>query len=252
MGNVNVKIREQRFFNNGDLLLPSIKDSSGKLLKEGIEEWLNQSYDLTPSTHREKGETWTGYTAGELNSALRDKMVCVSGIHGETYVDFGAILTKGKKGFDFSLFDEEYNIVRLRNSFVGNPGRYNGNVHLEKLNKNVLKADNSVYSKRDWKKKITDLGGVLGQNIEYDKKQYTVAGEIQFGNWALAGHDLLRLLNSAIAGEIDYYVYITATGGLQKSLSKGITNYTRVVELFSDNKQLIKTPIWVIGIDVDE
>ena len=118
-------------------------------------------------------------------------MTVISGIHKETHVEYGAILTTGKKGFDFSLFDEEYNTIKLRNSFVGNPGRYNG-------------------------------------------------------------HDLLRLLNSSSDGEIDYYVYITATGDLERKLSSGFVSFTDVVSLFRENKQLVRTPVWVIGIDIDD
>lgn len=250
MESVNVYIKDQYFFNNGDLLLPSIKDSTGVLLQSGIESWLNQPYTLTTTIHQESGISRNGYKADELNTELRKKMNCIQGIHGETYVEYGAILTTGKKGFDFSLFDEEYNIVKLRNSFIGNPGRYNGDDDLTNLYKKVLKSDNNVYRKREWIKKLSSLGGTPGESITCNKKQYTIVGEIQFGNWAIVRHDLLRLLNSSIDGEIDYYVYITATGNLKNKLSSGIVDYSSVVELFTENKQLIKTPIWVIGIDV--
>lgn len=87
-------------------------------------------------------------------------MTVISGIHKETHVEYGAILTTGKKGFDFSLFDEEYNTIKIRNSFVGNPGRYNGETPLLALNKKVLKADGSTFSrKRDWKDKLDSLAG---------------------------------------------------------------------------------------------
>ena len=79
----------------------------------------------------------------------------------------------------------------------------------------------------------------------------TIVGEIQFGNWALAEHDLLRLMGSAVDGEIDYYIYITATGELEKKLSKGIVTFSKAVDLFKNNKRLFRTPVWVIGIDID-
>ena len=53
-------------------------------------------------------------------------------------------------------------------------------------------------------------------------------------------------------GEIDYYVYITATGDLERKLSSGIVSFTDVVSLFRENKQLVRTPVWVIGIDIDD
>lgn len=251
MDTVKIKIAKEKFFNNADLLRSAIKDSDENLLESGIRAWLTQPYMLTPKEHKEGGIIRLGYNATELNSALREKMTAISGIHGETYVAYGAILTKGKKGFDFSLFDEEYNIIRLRNAFVGEPGRYNGEEPLLDLYKKVLKRDGTTFSKREWERKIDSLGGACGTNIESQKKQYTVVGEIQFGNWAIVRHDFLRLLNSAIDGEIDYYVYITTTGSLEKKLSSGIVSFDNVINLFEANKQLIKTPIWVIGIDID-
>lgn len=251
MDNVRIKIANERFFNNADLLLPVLKDSDGTLFENRVKTWLSESYELTPKDHTEDGVTRSGYNAAELNTVLRQKMVGIPGIHGETYVEYGAILIKGKKGFDFSLFDEEYNVIKLRNAFIGYPGRYNGEEPLMNLNTKVLKADGTTYYKRDWRRKIESLGGTNGKNIESKKRCYTVVGEIQFGNWAIVRHDLLRLLNSAIDGEIDYYIYITATGTLEKKLSSGIVSYSDVVDLFEENRQLIKTPVWVIGIDMD-
>lgn len=95
------------------------------------------------------------------------------------------------------------------------------------------------------------MGGTLGKNISHQKNRYTIVGEIQFGNWALAEHDLLRLMGSAVDGEIDYYIYITATGELEKKLSKGIVTFSKAVDLFKNNKRLFRTPVWVIGIDID-
>ena len=106
MDTVKIKIASEYFFNNADLLLPAIKDASGELLKDGITTWLTQSYELTPKDHTEDGVTRSGYNAAELNSVLREKMTVISGIHKETHVEYGAILTTGKKVFDFSLFDE--------------------------------------------------------------------------------------------------------------------------------------------------
>ena len=206
---------------------------------------------VTPKTHKDRGVARSGYDAKELNGALREKMNVISGIHKETCVDCGALLSKGKEGFDFSLFDEEYNIVKLRNAFVGNPGRYDGEEILKTINKRVFKPGGSTYSKREWCKEIASLGGTLGKNINHHKNRYTIVGEIQFGNWALAEHDLLRLMGSAVDGEIDYYIYITATGELEKKLSRGIVTFSKAVDLFKNNKRLFRTPVWVIGIDID-
>ena len=248
---VRLRIADKYFFDNAELLLPSIKDAAGGLLEDGVNAWLTQIYNLTPKTHKDRGVARSGYDAKELNGALREKMNVISGIHKETCVDCGALLSKGKEGFDFSLFDEEYNIVKLRNAFVGNQGRYDGEEILKTINKRVFKPSGDTYSKCEWREEIASLGGTLGKNISHQKNRYTIVGEIQFGNWALAEHDLLRLMGSAVDGEIDYYIYITATGELEKKLSKGIVTFSKAVDLFKNNKRLFRTPVWVIGIDID-
>ena len=250
MGRVKFKIAEQTFFNSGELLLPTIKDRDGNELECGIKSWLEQQYELDSEMRSGKEK----FNADQLNVVLREKML-IPGIHGETYVENGAILVKGKEGFDFSLFDEEYNIIKLRNIFIGNPGRYGGDNNktgIYSINKHVPNAEGTVYRyKKDWRAKLDTLTKTPGSNIVATKHQYTVVGELQFGNWALAEHDLLRLMNSAIDGEIDYYIYITDTGLLTERLSSGIVTYSKVIELFKKNIQLIRTPTWVIGLDLD-
>ena len=134
---------------------------------------------------------------------------------------------------------------------MGNPGRYDGEEILKTINKRVFKPSGDTYSKCEWREEVASLGGTLGKNISHQKNRYTIVGEIQFGNWALAEHDLLRLMGSAVDGEIDYYIYITATGELEKKLSKGIVTFSKAVDLFKNNKRLFRTPVWVIGIDID-
>lgn len=177
-------------------------------------------------------------------------MKVISGIHGELYVENGSFIKDGKKGFDFAVFDEEYNIVKHRNSYIGNPGIYNGEELLLNNYKKIILPNDEKINKRGWKNKIIELGGKTGENIIATKNHYTVVGEIQFGNWALAEHDLLRLLNSSIDGEIDFYIYITATDQLEQKLSSGIVTYDKVINLYNENKQLLHTPIWLIGIDI--
>lgn len=252
MDNIKIRISENYFFDNADLLLPAIKDSAGNLLEPQISDCLAQTYQLTPKIRTERGLSRTGYDASELNKVLRNKMAAISGIHGETCVEYGAFISRGKEGFDFAIFDEEYNIVRLRNSFIGTPGRFDGETKLVALYERVIRPGGGTYKKREWKVKLDSLGGTLGENIKTKKGHYSIVGEIQFGNWALAEHDLLRLMSSAIDGEVDYYIYITATGNLVRKLSSGIVTFSKVVNLFQNNKQLFRTPVWVIGIDIDD
>ena len=109
----------------------------------------------------------------------------------------------------------------------------------------------TLFDKTQWIKKINSLGGKDGINIDAKKEKLTVMGELQFGNWALAKNDLLRLTNSEETLAIDYYIYITALGNLEKLLSSGIVNYRKAVSAVAENQKRIRTPIWIIGLDCE-
>lgn len=50
---VRLRIADKYFFDNAELLLPSIKDAAGGLLEDGVNAWLTQIYNLTPKTHKD-------------------------------------------------------------------------------------------------------------------------------------------------------------------------------------------------------
>lgn len=52
---VRLRIADKYFFDNAELLLPSIKDAAGGLLEDGVNAWLTQIYNLTPKTHKDRG-----------------------------------------------------------------------------------------------------------------------------------------------------------------------------------------------------
>lgn len=238
-----LKVAKERFFNNGKLLLPSLVDAASNQLEPEVRAWLSDTYTLTLQRYRHRN----GYKADDLNKGLRSKMGAhISGVHGECYVESGTFRTRGKKGFDFAIFDEEYNIVRTRNLYVGDPGQFDGDEKLKKVYKTL------GFTKRAWDNKIASLGGTNGIDLPENKKILTVVGELQFGNWALVKHDLLRLLNSSDSIPIDFYIYITATGSLDEKLSEGTVNYCKVIEALEENSRIINIPTWVIGIDEDQ
>lgn len=237
------EIKQQSFFNNGQLLLPLLKDNENASIEDKVKAWLERDYALT-FTSRAKG---IGISAGDLNKALRATIQeNIIGVHGETFVEDGAFFHQGIHGFDFSLYDEQHNIIRIRNNYIGDPGRFDGEAKLLEINKQA------GYSKRDWKSKIDKLGGDAGKNLPSSKTRLTIVGELQFGNWALVKHDLLRLLNSSDSLEIDYYIYIAPTGRLADLLSDGIVTYDSVINAIQENHRIIKTPLWIIGLDCSD
>ena len=56
---VRLRIADKYFFDNAELLLPSIKDAAGGLLEDGVNAWLTQIYNLTPKTHKDIIESKT-------------------------------------------------------------------------------------------------------------------------------------------------------------------------------------------------
>ena len=62
----------------------------------------------------------------------------------------------------------------------------------------------------------------VGLDATIDPSEPTIFGDVQFGNWALAYRDLMRLLDADIQLDVDLYVYITGDETLSSQLSEGI------------------------------
>lgn len=256
MSTVTFKITKQRFFNNGNLILPHICVKSGKSIEDAIKNWLCQRYTLTDKPHKSKVKgNWDGLDAADINKQLRERMSSIEGIHGETHVEYGGLFHNSKEGFDFSLYDEDYNYNEIRNYFIGSPGIYKGDDFLENQVYKKLKSpnDNSGrMKKKEWKQILSKMDTESGFNTNTEKKSFTVVGEIQFGNWALGEHDLFRLINSSIKSSIDFYIYIAPTGNLTSKLSDGIVTYDKIIEAIVENSQLLSIPMWIIGLDLSQ
>ena len=250
MDNVQTHISNQSFFNNGELLLKSISIKPEIKLQEAIQKWLCNDYAFVDSV-RKDGRN--GFSADSVNKQLRVKMKdCIPGIHGESFIEHGSFMSHGKEGFDFCLYDEDYYIQKLRNAFVGKPGFYNGKELLKKMYNRVKTKDDLFYKKKDWETKIEIFNVEDGQNADkFTKNSFTIVGEIQFGNWAIINHDLFRIMKAEKEGEIDLYIYITAAGKLKDMLSTEIVSFDNATNFFRENIQLLHTPIWIIGLDVN-
>ena len=61
-----LKIKDERYFNNGNLILPFLKDEGNHPLGEKIKEWLQSKYDLTELVRKNKH----GVKAEALNKAF--------------------------------------------------------------------------------------------------------------------------------------------------------------------------------------
>lgn len=246
MANYSIKIAEECFYNNGRIILNSITN-----LENDVRRALNQTVAIKTVKRKPKNKpSYTGINATDLNNVLRRCISIIPGINGETHVKNGIFFPVSKAGFDFSIYDKQYNFSRLYNYYVGLRGVYEGD---KRIVNDLSVKERDGLNKKSWKNKIKSTSAMLGgYNIDYviDKQQLTVAGEFQFGNWALAYRDIIRLLNANDNPGVDFYIYITATGNLQNMLSANTVNYKQINDIFNENANLIQIPTWIIGIDV--
>ncbi len=111
---VRFKISEESFFNNGKIILNAIPE-----VRDNIRKALSQEGTVATTKRRPKGKPeYEGIKADSLNAALR-RCLSTESIKGETHVENGVFFHKTKEGFDFSVYDERYNMARLYNYYQG-------------------------------------------------------------------------------------------------------------------------------------
>ena len=240
---VRFKISEERFFNNGKIVLNAIPD-----VKNRIQAALSKEETVSTTRRKPKGKPeFDGIDASSLNKALR-RCLSTESIKGETHVENGVFFHKTKEGFDFSIYDEKYNLARLYNYYQGTVGVLNGDKKIIDLYKKL------GYKKKEWKGKVAAISSKVAENSDYvvDKETLTVAGELQFGNWALIYRDLFRLLDADSNPGVDFYIYIAADDELSGLLSANTVSFKSASEVISEYRSIIKTPIWLIGLGIDK
>lgn len=241
--NIKFKISEETFYNNGKVMLRAIPEIETQirlaLSQEAMIETIERNTKDKPA--------YMGIKADSLNSVLR-KFLNVDSIKGETHVESGIFFHKTKEGFDFSVYDENYNLSRLYNYYLGSVGVLDGDIKIMELYKKV------GCSEKEWREKIQTIQSKVKRNTDYviNKEVLTVAGELQFGNWALIYRDLFRLLDAANNPGIDFYIYIAADDALSKMLSANTVSYKQANDVIREYSSIIKTPIWLIGLGIDK
>ena len=164
----------------------------------------------------------------------------------------------GKKGFDFSIFDKEYNLYYLRNHYIGRPGILNGEdlmykelFHVKKGSKKNPQSKKIRMHLDEYRNFLTKIRSddYYGENVPIPKEKnlLTLVGEIQFGNWADAKHDLLKIRNVPV----DYYIYISSTGSLTNDLSASTVTFEKIVKNIENEPDLVTLPTCVIGLDIE-
>lgn len=186
-------------------------------------------------------------SAGSLNKALKNSLKTIVNMKFEVECKEGVLYDSPKTGgFDFALFDSEYNIKNFRNLCFGRRAMHRGeNEWNRQLKRN-----------KEWKE-IVEQNQVpttqfQGEDITVPKQSPTVVGEVQFGNWGLGFYDMFKVLHLEESMEVDLLIYITATGNLEEYLSSGIVTFDKMKQTLEQYGSVVKVPIWLIGIDMKD
>lgn len=235
-------ISNSYFHRNAQLFLKNYADE-----KSSVEEAINQSLKVKHKIQLKNGRLYRRLTAGSVNVSLKKSFNRIEGIKFEVEYKEGVIFDSPKiGGFDFALFDETLNLYNFHNFCFGRNAVIDG---FERWERELGKRD-------EWKeiaeKNNLPRLSMRGIDLLGNKNKPTIIGEIQFGNWALAFYDMFKVLHLDNLADLDLLVYITATGDLQEFLSEGIVNYDSTLEIITKYSSILKVPIWLIGIDIED
>ena len=192
-----------------------------------------------------------GINAHSINETLREKLKSIDGIEGETNVVHGSFLPplQSKGEFDFYIYDKKSNFYNFWNyCYCKTNGRKEGDktVDFYIRDDSVKEKWNSFIEMQKPRKYVDDL--VVPNDV------FNVIGEIQFGNWAMVYKDMFRLVSAINRhARIDLYIYVVATGTLQKLMSDNVVNFDDACRRFKENvdNHSINRPVMIIPLDLD-
>ena len=235
----NVFVSHEYFFNNSNLILGQDPD-----FRDNFKSYISSNINIKPIIRKKSTKHYKGLDITELNKSLRLLLSKDSQILFEVYNKEGIFYTsKSNNGFDFAYLDKTYNLIQLWNLCFGRKHLHNGVNHWTKTIKDneFIKIENENFDFSSFK---------IGEDIRFPKTQLTILGELQFGNWGLAYRDLFKLLQADTNSGVDLFVYITAHNNLLSYASDNIVSYEDTIKILNEFSNLIKVPIWVIGLDI--
>lgn len=244
----NLSIRDQYFFNNANIILGQDPEFADKLITN-----LTSEIDIVPivrskSEGKSKGSKYyKGINIDNFNKSLRVNLNYNSSLLFEIYNEDGVFYTSNsKKGFDFASIDTTFNLINLWNLCFGRRPLYAGQSHWNKSLENndfiKIASESEGFDLKSFKK---------GNDIKIIKSSLTILGELQFGNWGLAYRDLFKLLHADANSGVDLFVYVTAHNDLLSYASDNVVSYEKTKRILNEFSNLIKVPIWVIGLDIN-
>jgi len=215
-------------------------------LRERVIQALTGEIRIETTERRRGRERYLGVTAQSLNLALKSRFRTAGGWQFEATVQDGVIFGSTDhetriEGFDIASFGERANLARLWSVCFGRRiVRDGGDVWRRFLYQRPHLADMA--------EEVAALG-VPGEDLILDPLEPTVLGEIQFGNWALAHRDVMKLLAAAAETDIDLFVYVAADGRLSEMISQGTVSFAKTLDLLKEYRSVVNVPTWLIGID---
>jgi hypothetical protein len=197
------------------------------------------------SERRRGAVTRPGLTAGSLNESLKSAFNRAGGWTFESSIQDGVIFDSPspdskREGFDLSRFDARANYAQLWTACFGRRPLGGGDALWNAV---VDRFPGRFQAAMDIASR-----GVPGRDLAVDKEAPTVLGDIQFGNWALAYRDLLRLVDADAQIDVDLYIYVTGEQTLNSYLSEGIVTYRSITDALRLFAGLIRVPVWVLGL----
>lgn len=242
----NLSISHQYFFNNANIILGQDPEFAEELISN-----LTSIVNIKP-TVRSKSEgkskgskSYKGIDIENFNKSLRISLNSNSKLLFEVYNEDGIFYTSNtKKGFDFATIDADYNLINLWNLCFGRKSLHDGEAHWKKAleNNDFISSASEGFDFESFEK---------GKDKNIIKNSLTILGELQFGNWGLAYRDLFKLLHADANSGVDLFVYVTADNNLLSYASDNVVSYEKTLKILNEFSNLIKVPIWVIGLDIN-
>lgn len=230
----------QYFANNANIIL-----QQDQVFIDNLVKGLVGSITITPTIRTKSSKKYKGINIEHFNKNLRNKLSYYNDFLFEIYNSEGIFFSSNlTKGFDFGKFDKEYNLIELRNLCFGRRHLHNGEEYWNDcINKNKFLQETLAQNS-------TIINYPLGIDAPNSKKSLTILGELQFGNWGLVYRDFFKLLQADASSGVDLFIYVTATNNLLSYASEGIVSYESTIKVLEEFSNLIKIPIWVIGLDI--
>lgn len=147
-----------------------------------------------------------------------------------------------KHRFDIGTFDDRYNLSKIWD-------RLYGNLPIEGADSKWRGIKRRDFTDRQT---AVNVENRRTEGVAIVPQSPTVLGELQNGNWGLVFRDLLKVASAERRCELDLFVYVVPTGRFQQMLSDQIVNYSDTVDFLEEFRSVISTPVWLIGLDIEE